>query len=134
MASSIASLANAGFMAALEPLGCVAVLGLSWNCTGGGGGGGAITGTGGGGGGVKTGVEGERGGEEGGSALLSSSEAFLNLSSSSAASDWVWRTQRSKNNGESGRKHKQGPAALSSLSLNSLFCFFKFRGFNLNYF
>lgn len=90
MASSIASRAKAGFMAALA-LGCATVLDLPWGKTGGVGGG-TIIGAGGGGGGVKIGVQlKERGeGEEGGPALLSSSEAaFLNFSSSSAASDLV---------------------------------------------
>lgn len=72
-------------------LGGATVLGLPWGKTGGGGGG-AIMGAcgGGGGGGVKT--EGEvhvKEGEEGGPALLSSTEAFLNFSSSPAASDLV---------------------------------------------
>lgn len=97
MASSIASLAKAGFMPWIA-LGCATVLGLPWGKTGGGGGG-AIMGAGGGGGGsdgVKTGAQ-VKEGEEGGPALLSSSEAtFLNFSSSSAASDLVCRTQRSE--------------------------------------
>lgn len=98
MASSIASLAKAGFMAGLA-LGCATVLGLPWGKTGGGGGG-ANMGAGGAGGGgeVKTGeavqvAEGEGGGC---APLSSSADTFLNLSSSSAASDLVCRTQRSE--------------------------------------
>lgn len=99
MASSIASLAMAGFMAVLE-LGCATVLGLPWGKTGGGGGCAIIGAGGGGGGGVKTGrevqvKEGEEG-KYGGPALLSSSEVFLNFSSSSAASDFVCETQKSE--------------------------------------
>lgn len=98
MASSIASLAKAGFIGTLA-LGCATVvLGLLWGKTRGGGGG-AIMGAGGGGGGVKTGGEQVKEGgqgEEGEFGLLSSSEAFLNFSSSSAASDLVCRTQRSE--------------------------------------
>lgn len=82
-------------------LGGATVLGLPWGKTGGGGGGaimGACGGGGGGGGGVKTGGavhvnEGGKG-EEGGPALLSSTEAFLNFSSSSPASDLIWRTEK----------------------------------------
>lgn len=83
MASSIASLAKAGFMRALA-LGCATVLGLAWGKTGGGGGGAFMgAGGGGGGGGVKTGGEVQvKEGEERGPALLSSSEAFLDFSSS----------------------------------------------------
>lgn len=96
MASSIASLAKAGFMGVLA-LGCVIVLGLPLGKTGGGGGGANM---GAGGVGIKTvevevieeGVE-----QEGGSALPSFSEAaFLNFSSSAPASDLVCRTQRSE--------------------------------------
>ncbi len=99
MASSIASLAEAGFMGALA-LEYDTVLGLPWGDKGGGGGG-TIMGAGGGcGNGAKTGEgevqvkeggEGEGEGEGGGSALLSSSEAFLNFSTSCAAIDLVWR-------------------------------------------
>lgn len=100
MASSIASLARAGFMGVLA-LGCAAALGLPLGKTGGGGGGATIGAGGrdGGGGGIKTVGEVEVGAveEEGGSALLASSEAaFRNFSSSSVASDLVFRTQRSE--------------------------------------
>lgn len=101
MASSIASLAKAGFTGVLA-LGCATVLSLPWGKTGGGGGGATMgAGGGGGGGGVKTGGEVEvKEGEEGGLARLSSTEAtFLNFSSSSAASDLTCRTQRGETKG-----------------------------------
>lgn len=92
IASSIASLAKAGFMGLL-------LLGFSRSSTGGGGGGAFMAGCGiSGGVGVKTGgvaqvTEGVEG-QERGPAPSPSSEDFLNLSSSSAASDFVWRAQR----------------------------------------
>lgn len=91
IASSMASLAKAGFKEVL-------LLGFSSKRTGGGGGV-FMDGCGmsrGVGGGLKTGWEVTEGveGQERVPAPPPSSEAVLNLSSSSAASDLVWRTQR----------------------------------------
>lgn len=86
-------------------LGSITVLGLPCGKIGGGGGAnvgaGSSGGGGGGGGGVKTGgkveVKEEGAGKDGDSAHLSTSEAaFLNFSSSTAASDLVCRKQRSE--------------------------------------
>lgn len=93
MASSIASLAIAGFMAELT-LGRPTGFGLPWDKWGGGGGAA-------GSGAVQTVVEvaeAEEGeGEDGLSEMLSFSDAvFLNMSSSSAASHLVWEKQRAE--------------------------------------
>lgn len=104
IASSIAALAKAGFIGVLA-LGSITVLGLPCGKIGGGGGAnvgaGSSGGGGGGGGGVKTGgkveVKEEGAGKDADSAHLSTSEAaFLNFSSSTAASDLVCRKQRSE--------------------------------------
>lgn len=93
MASSIASLARAGFPGAFA-FECGTELVLPWGKTGAGGGG-AIVGAGGGGGCVKRAeVQVKFSGEEGELGLLSSSDAnFLNFSSSWAAADLTCRTE-----------------------------------------
>lgn len=95
IASSIASLARAGFLGAFA-FECGTELVLPWGKTGAGGGG-AIIGGGGGGGCVKRGeVQVKFSGEEGElGLLLSSSDAnFLNFSSSRAAADLTCHTER----------------------------------------
>lgn len=107
MASSIASLAKAGFIGELA-LDLDTVLGLTSDKTGGGGGS-AIMGGGGGDGGDAGEVhvkEGEKGDEEG-PVLFSTTEAILNFCSSTAASDLVWRTQRSEKGGVTMHSHAQ---------------------------